>query len=90
MSQDESEQIIAPILSMVGRWAVGIIVTIALFGFWAGGWATRQDIRTSSLEARAVEIEKRREDAEKRQRRIEAIVVQMARKQGINTDRIDD
>jgi len=90
MSEQEQQNIVEPLLAQVGKWAIGIIVTIAIFGFSAGAWATKQDIRTTSLEAKAKEAMDWRDAYDKRQRRIESLAVKVAEKMGIDTSRIED
>ena len=77
------------VLATLGRWALTMLTSVVLGAFAVGTWATRQDIRTSQLEAKAVEASVWRESYDKRQRRIEALVVKMAEKQGIDTSRLD-
>lgn len=84
------QEVLDAVFRIVGKWALAVICTIALVGFGAGAWATKQDVRTSALEAKAQEASIWREMYDKRQRRIESLVVQMAQKAGIDTSRIED
>ena len=84
------QEVLDAVFRIVGKWALAVICTIALFGFGVGAWATKQDVRTSALEAKAIEANMWRESYDKRQRRIENLVVKMAQKQGIDTSRIEE
>jgi len=73
------QEIKLEILAAVGKWAIGIIVTIMLGGFAAGVWSTTRDMRINALETQA-----------KKTSKMEYLIIKLCQKNGIDTSRIEE
>lgn len=73
------QEIKQEMLAAVGKWAMGIICTLALGGFALGVWTTTRDLRLGQLEADV-----------KRLKKMEILLVKLCQKNGIDTSRIEE